>query len=250
MKETVFGLHAVTTLLAKRPEDVAQLLVQKGRQDKRLQSVLDVASAQGIAVRPVPREALDEYAAGRHQGVVAELAVQPAATYSEKQIPELLAAMPGKPLVLVLDGVTAPHNLGACLRSADAAGVGLVIAPKDKAAGLTAVARKVACGAAETVPFVQVTNLARTLKQLQDEGLWLVGLAGEADQSLYAVDLSGPVAIVMGAEGSGLRRLTRENCDFLAKLPMAGSVSSLNVSVATGGSLFEVVRQRQALSPS
>lgn len=250
MKETVFGLHAVTTLLEKRSEEVAQLLVQKGREDKRLQSVLKLASAHGIAVQAVPREQLDEYAAGRHQGVIAELVVQATASYSEKQIPEILAAINSKPLVLVLDGVTDPHNLGACLRSADAAGVGLVIAPKDKAAGLTAVARKVACGAAETVPFVQVTNLARTLKQLQDEGLWLVGLAGEAEQSLYAVDLTGPVAIVMGAEGSGLRRLTRESCDFLAKLPMAGSVSSLNVSVATGVSLFEAVRQRQPLTPS
>ncbi len=245
MKETVFGLHAVTTVLEKRPADISLLLVQKGRQDKRLQSVLELAAANGVAVRAVPRDALDEQVSGRHQGVVAEVSVESLITYSEKQIPELLAGIAGAPLVLVLDGVTDPHNLGACLRSADAAGVGLVIAPKDKAAGLTATVRKVACGAAETVPFVAVTNLARTLKQLQEAGLWLVGLAGEADQSLYDVDLTGPVAIVMGAEGSGLRRLTREHCDFLAKLPMAGSVSSLNVSVATGVSLFEAVRQRQ-----
>lgn len=250
MKEVIFGLHAVTTALEKRSDEISQLLVQKGRQDKRLQALLDLAASHGVAVTVLSREAMDEKASGRHQGVIAEVRVDDTPRYSEKQIPEILAGMPSPALLLILDGVTDPHNLGACLRSADAAGVGLVIAPKDKAVGLTSVARKVACGAAETVPFVQVTNLARTLKQLQDAGIWLVGLAGEADQSLYAVDLSGPVAIVMGAEGSGLRRLTRENCDFLAKLPMAGSVSSLNVSVATGVSLFEVVRQRQALSPS
>jgi 23S rRNA (guanosine2251-2'-O)-methyltransferase len=151
-----------------------------------------------------------------------------------------------KPLLLVLDGVTDPHNLGACLRSADAAGVTAVIVPKDNAASITPVVRKVACGAAEVVPFIQVTNLARTLKQLQDARVWIVGTTGEADESLYQQDLKGPIAIVMGAEGAGMRRLTKEHCDFLVKLPMAGSVSSLNVSVATGICLFEAVRQRQA----
>lgn len=245
MTESVFGLHAVLGLLERRGDSVTQLLVQKGRQDKRLQEVLARAEQLGLAVRAVAREELDQQVEGRHQGVVALVTGQQERTYSEKQLPELLAGLASPALVLVLDGVTDPHNLGACLRSADAAGVGLVIAPKDKSVGLTATARKVACGAAESIPFVQVTNLARTLKQLQDEGLWLVGLAGEAEQSVYEVDLSGPIALVMGAEGSGMRRLTREHCDYLAKLPMAGSVSSLNVSVATGVALFEAVRQRR-----
>ena len=160
------------------------------------------------------------------------------------KLPELLERLEGTPLLLVLDGVTDPHNLGACLRSADAAGVQAVIIPRDRSAGLTPVVRKVACGAAETVPLVAVTNLARTLKSLQQRGLWVVGAAGEAEQLIYQVDMRVPTVIVMGAEGSGLRRLTREHCDYLAKLPMAGSVSSLNVSVATGICLFEAVRQR------
>ena len=244
MKEVIFGLHAVTTALEKRSEGIARLLVQKGRQDKRLQALLELAAERGVSIATLPREELDALVSGRHQGVIAEVHADEAPRYSEKQIPEILAGLASPALVLVLDGVTDPHNLGACLRSADAAGVGLVIAPKDKAVGLTSVARKVACGAAEAVPFVQVTNLARTLKQLQEDGIWLVGLAGEAEQLLYEIDLTGPVGIVMGAEGSGLRRLTREHCDYLAKLPMAGAVSSLNVSVATGVTLFEAVRQR------
>jgi 23S rRNA (guanosine2251-2'-O)-methyltransferase len=244
LKEVIFGLHAVTTALEKRSEDIARLLVQKGRQDKRLQALLDLAAERGVSIATLPREELDALVSGRHQGVIAEVHANEVPRYSEKQIPEILAGLASPALILVLDGVTDPHNLGACLRSADAAGVGLVIAPKDKAVGVTSVARKVACGAAETVPFVQVTNLARTLKQLQEAGIWLVGLAGEAEQLLYEIDLTGPVGIVMGAEGSGLRRLTREHCDYLAKLPMAGAVSSLNVSVATGVTLFEAVRQR------
>jgi 23S rRNA (guanosine2251-2'-O)-methyltransferase len=151
-----------------------------------------------------------------------------------------------KPLLLILDGVTDPHNLGACLRSADAAGVTAVVVPKDKSADLSPTARKVACGGAEAVPFARVTNLARTLAALKEQGVWVIGTAGEAEQLVYEQDLSGPVALVMGAEGEGMRRLTREACDFLVKLPMAGTVSSLNVSVATGICLFEAVRQRQS----
>ncbi|MFT5032229.1 MAG: 23S rRNA (guanosine2251-2'-O)-methyltransferase [Bacteroidia bacterium] len=245
MSDQVYGLHAVQSLLERRAEDVELLLVQQGRQDKRLQQLVAQIESVGLSLQVVPREKLDTLAGGgRHQGVVAQVAERESA-YSEKQLPELLAQLPAPALVLVLDGVTDPHNLGACLRSADAAGVSLVIAPKDKSASLNATVRKVACGAAETVPFVAVTNLARTLKQLQDAGVWLVGMAGEAEQSLYDVDLTGPIAVVMGAEGAGLRRLTREHCDYLAKLPMAGAISSLNVSVATGVVLFEVVRQRR-----
>lgn len=240
--ERVFGLHAVESLLRRDGSKVVEVYVQQGRRDKRLGALIDLAVSHGVAVVECPRAKLDDLVSGRHQGVVALAETAPG--YDEKALPGLLAERPGA-LVLVLDGVTDPHNLGACLRSADAAGVAAVIAPKDNAAGLTATVRKVACGAAESVPFVAVTNLSRTLKTLQDAGLWVVGMAGEAEQMLYDIDLKGPVALVMGAEGAGLRRLTREHCDFLAKLPMAGSVSSLNVSVATGVCLFEAVRQRR-----
>jgi 23S rRNA (guanosine2251-2'-O)-methyltransferase len=182
--------------------------------------------------------------------VVAELAGGPAAGDNtlarEADLWAHLEALDHPPLVLVLDGVTDPHNLGACLRSADAAGVDAVILPKDKSASVTPVVRKVACGAAETVPLHAATNLARVLKGLKERGIWLYGAAGEARSSLYAQDLTGPAALVLGSEGAGLRRLTREHCDFLVHLPMAGAVSSLNVSVATGVCLFEVVRQRTA----
>jgi 23S rRNA (guanosine2251-2'-O)-methyltransferase len=159
---------------------------------------------------------------------------------------ELLDRAEGPPLLLMLDGVTDPHNLGACLRTADAAGVQAVIIPKDKSASLNATVRKVACGAAEVIPLVAVTNLARTLEKLKKRGLWVVGTAGEAEQDVYDVDMTGPTVLVMGAEGKGMRRLTRELCDFLVRLPMSGSVSSLNVSVATGVCLFEAVRQRRS----
>ncbi len=190
---------------------------------------------------------------GRHQGVVAETLNLPVHGDASRpnlwQEADLLRAVEekaGPVLILVLDGVTDPHNLGACLRSADAAGVDAVVVPKDKSADLTPVSRKVACGAAEVVPFVRVTNLARTLQALKERGVWLFGTAGEAEKSIYDSDLTLSMALVMGAEGNGLRRLTREQCDYLVRLPMAGSVSSLNVSVATGICLFEAVRQRLA----
>merc|ERR1712000_709071 len=183
---------------------------------------------------------------GNHQGIIAWR--KPVQNKSEKHLPDILDAISGTPLVLILDGVTDPHNLGACLRTADAAGAHVVIAPKDKSAPLNATAAKVACGAAEAVPYIQVTNLARTMKDLQERGIWIVGTAGEAEQTIYQHDLTGPMAIVMGAEGPGMRRLTREHCDYLANIPMAGEVSSVNVSVATGICLFEAVRQRIAVS--
>ena len=191
----------------------------------------------------VLRSDLDALASGRHQGVAA--LCEGAGVQDENYLFALLQELDEPPFLLVLDGVTDPHNLGACMRSADAAGVQTVIVPKDNAVGVTPTVQKVACGAAETVPLVVVTNLSRTLKQLQDQGLWIVGTAGEAEQLVYDVDLKGPMALVMGAEEKGLRRLTRENCDLLVKLPMAGVVSSLNVSVATGICLFEAVRQRK-----
>jgi 23S rRNA (guanosine2251-2'-O)-methyltransferase len=189
---------------------------------------------------------------GRHQGVVAEAFNIPVSgdmnqsnLWQEQDLLRVVDNKEGPLLLLVLDGVTDPHNLGACLRSADAAGVDAVVVPKDKSADLTPTVRKVACGAAEVVPFVRVTNISRTLQALQERGVWLYGTAGESEKSIYDSDLSGSIALVMGAEGSGLRRLTREQCDFLVNLPMAGSVSSLNVSVATGICLFEIVRQRR-----
>ncbi len=238
----VYGIHAVAALIERSPERIDSVQVLEGRSDQRIQQLLDAAQALQIRVERVGREVLDKYDV-KHQGIVALLAKN--FEYREADLKQLIERA-DNPLLLILDGVTDPHNLGACLRSADAAGVDVVIAPKDNAASLTPVVRKVACGAAEAVPFVQVTNLARTMRDLQQLGVWIVGTAGEADTLIYDQDLKGPIAVAMGAEGSGLRRLTREHCDFLVKLPMAGSVSSLNVSVATGVCLFEVVRQRRS----
>lgn len=239
----VFGLHAVRAAL-QRGDDCVQLWVQDNRRDQRLRSLVDLARDRGVPVKQESVEALDQLVAGRHQGAVLELRGSAAAPLDESALPALLDKLGRDALLLVLDGVTDPHNLGACLRSADGAGVQLVLVPKDKAAGLTPIVRKVACGAAEHVPFLPVTNLARTLDRLKAAGIWLVGTTGDAEQSLYEADLTGPLALVMGAEGRGMRRLTRERCDFLVKLPMAGSVDSLNVSVATGICLFEARRQR------
>lgn len=244
--ERVFGLHAVHALVERHPKRIKRLLLQAGRLNERQQAVLASAEQQGIAVQRVAGDELDAQAEGVHQGVVAE--VSPSQLWSEEMLGHLLDRLEGTPLLLVLDGVTDPHNLGACLRSADAAGAHAVIVPRDRSASLNPTVRKVACGAAETVPLVAVTNLSRTLKQLKQRGLWVVGTAGEAEQLIYDVDFTVPSIIIMGAEGAGMRRLTREHCDYLAKLPMAGSVSSLNVSVATGICLFEAVRQRGASS--
>jgi 23S rRNA (guanosine2251-2'-O)-methyltransferase len=248
----IYGIHAVDSLLRRNPRSVQRLWVQAGRQDKRIAALLELAGNQGVPVTREPKKSLDEKVEGRHQGVVAEAQDDPAQgegspsnIWQEKQLLEAVSGSDHPVLILVLDGVTDPHNLGACLRSADAAGVDAVVVPRDKSADLNATVRKVACGAAEAVPFVRVTNLSRTLKALKELGVWLYGAAGEAEKSIYDNDLSGSLALVMGAEGGGLRRLTREQCDFLVKLPMAGSVSSLNVSVAAGVCLFEVVRQRQ-----
>ena len=249
--EYVYGIHAVDSLLRQHPATVQRLLLQSGRDDKRVAALLALAQNQGVAVVRQPRAALDQLVSGRHQGAVAEVqvsaALQDGAAGNLWEEADLLQAVDnstGPMLVLVLDGITDPHNLGACLRSADAAGVDAVVVPKDNSADLSPAVRKVACGAAEVVPFVRVTNISRTLQALQARGVWLYGTDGEAEKSVYDADLTGSLALVMGAEGKGMRRLTREQCDFLVKLPMAGSVSSLNVSVATGIVLFEVVRQR------
>ncbi|MBB1518055.1 MULTISPECIES: 23S rRNA (guanosine(2251)-2'-O)-methyltransferase RlmB [Pseudomonadaceae] len=242
--EKVYGVHAVEALLRHHPKRVKQLWLAESRHDPRVQTLVELAGQNRVPVGQKDRRELDEWAEGVHQGVVAE--VSPSQVWGEAMLEELLDRREGPPLLLVLDGVTDPHNLGACLRTADAAGALAVIVPKDKSATLNATVRKVACGAAEVIPLVAVTNLARTLEKLQQRGLWLVGTAGEAEQELYQQDLTGPTVLIMGAEGKGMRRLTRDHCDYLVKLPMSGSVSSLNVSVATGVCLFEAVRQRQA----
>ena len=241
--EKVFGVHAVEALLRYHPKRVKQLWLAESRNDPRVKTLVELAGQARVSVGHKDRRELDEWAEGVHQGVVAE--VSPSQVWGEAMLEELLERREGVPLLLVLDGVTDPHNLGACLRTADAAGALAVIVPKDKSATLNATVRKVACGAAEVIPLVAVTNLARTLEKLKQRGLWLVGTAGEAEQELYQQDLSGPIVLVMGAEGKGMRRLTRDLCDFLVRLPMAGSVSSLNVSVATGVCLFEALRQRK-----
>jgi len=252
----IYGIHAVDSLLRQNPRSVQRLWIQEGREDKRVNALQSLAQNQGVAVARGPRRDLDGMVSGRHQGVVAETLDAPVRgevsqpnLWKEADLLRTVREKGAPVLILVLDGVTDPHNLGACLRSADAAGVDAVVVPRDKSADLNATARKVACGAAEVVPFARVTNISRTLKALKELGVWLYGTAGESEKSLYDSDLTMSMALVMGAEGGGLRRLTREQCDFLVRLPMAGSVSSLNVSVATGICLFEAVRQRLATHP-
>jgi 23S rRNA (guanosine2251-2'-O)-methyltransferase len=234
----VIGIHAVSELLVQRPESVSTLLIQVGRNDKRINELRQLAAAGNVTVEELSKKAFESEFDGVHQGVAA------IAEFEENSLFELLKSLDHPPLLLILDGVTDPHNLGACIRSADAAGVDAVIIPKDNSASLNATVRKVACGAAETVNLASVTNLARCLDKLKEEGIWLVGAADQADNTLYDQDLAGPIALIMGSEGRGLRRLTRKSCDFLISIPMAGALSSLNVSVATGVCLYEARRQR------
>jgi 23S rRNA (guanosine2251-2'-O)-methyltransferase len=245
MSETsvIFGLHAVRTLLQQRPERAALLLLQKGRDDARMQELVQLAQARSIKTEWRDQKELDRLAASEHhQGAC--LQIRSVGVLGEGALDDLLDASTTAPLLLVLDGVQDPHNLGACMRTADAAGVAAVIVPKDRAAGLSATVRKVASGAAESVPLIQVTNLARTLRWLKERDIWIVGTDDQAEQSLYGAKLAGPLAIVLGAEGTGMRRLTREACDVLVSIPMRGIVESLNVSVATGVLLYEALRQR------
>ena len=241
----VYGLHAVRAVLTRRPADVLRLSIVAARDDARVRELREIAAARGLRPVEATTGALDQETGGAaHQGVVAE--VRPSAPLDENSLLDLLTAQTLPALVLVLDGVSDPHNLGACLRTADAAGATAVVAPRDRAAGLTPAVRKVAAGAAETMPFAQVTNLARALRDMKEAGLWIAGTAGDGEQELHAADLTGPLAIVMGSEGKGLRRLTRESCDFTLRLPMRGAVASLNVSVAAGITLYEALRQRSA----
>lgn len=244
--EFIYGIHAVKAVLANDPLRFVEAFVLKGRQDDRLLPLINQLQQCGVSIQQMSRKALDDKAKGaNHQGIIGR--VKPAKQLNEHDLEQIIAEK-SQGLYLVLDGVTDPHNLGACLRNADAAGVAAVIVPKDKSAQLTATVSKVACGAAETVPLVRVTNLARTMRAMQEKGIWFVGTAGEATHDIYQAKLTGALAIVMGAEGEGMRRLTRETCDDLIKIPMAGTVSSLNVSVASGICLFEAVRQRSISS--
>ena len=267
MDELIFGIHAVKSALnycsekkcseekcsdGKQgdggdlaSEQISALFVDRARKDNRITAIVELARKKSVKVTFVQRKKLDELTTGNHQGVVAQSKVPK--VKSESFLDDLLQKLDVPPFLLILDGVQDPHNLGACLRTADAAGVHGIIVPKDRSVSLTPTVRKVACGADRSVPLIQVTNLARTLKLLKSYQIWVVGTAGETDDTIYSSELTGPLALVMGTESKGMRRLTRENCDALVKIPMAGSVESLNVSVATGISLFEAVRQRSLL---
>jgi 23S rRNA (guanosine2251-2'-O)-methyltransferase len=243
MKPTraVFGFHAVLARLRADAPSVVELYLDENRKDARAKDLALAAERAGVALMRVPTKRLDGfYGGGRHQGVVAIVFDKP----SRESLEDLLDSLKEPPLLLVLDGVTDPHNLGACLRVADAAGAHAVIAPKDRAAGIGATVSKVASGAAESIPYYMVTNLARTLDDLKERSIWIVGADEHADKTLYESDLPESVAWVLGAEGEGMRRLTRERCDLLARIPMRGSVASLNVSVASGVCLFESRRRR------
>lgn len=245
-KRITYGLHAVKELLKHHAADVNQVLIQSGRKDKRMDEITSLANKHNITLAHVARKDLDKQVSGNHQGIIAFMSDESSANETALTEQELFAKVKQlhAPFLLILDGVTDPHNLGACLRTADAAGIDAVIIPKDKSAGLNPTVRKVASGAAESIPLVTVTNLARCLEKLKENGIWIIGTDNAASISHYEQDFKGPIALVMGSEGTGLRRLTREKCDYLVAIPMAGELSSLNVSVAAGVALFEAVRQR------
>lgn len=243
-EQIIYGMHAVEAAIKHQATNLREILLASSRDDKRMQALIQAAEQQAIVTKRVAKQQLDSLLGQQvnHQGVAALLA--PQAQMGEHDLPNLVESVP-HPLLLILDSVQDPHNLGACLRSANAAGVTAVIAPKDKAAGLTPIARKVACGAAEVTPFITVTNLARVMRELKAHGVWLFGLDGAGEQSIYQAELKGSIALILGSEGKGLRQLTRQLCDGLVSIPMAGTVSSLNVAAATSVALFEAVRQRQ-----
>ena len=237
----VFGFHAVLARLRADPASVVELFVDETRNDARIRDLATTAERGGVKVMRVPTKRLDGfYGGGRHQGVVARIEMKRATDTLDEILGEI-----EQPLLLVLDGVTDPHNLGACLRVANAAGAHAVVAPKDRAAGITPAVSKVASGAAESTPYIMVTNLARTLSDLKERNVWIVGADERAEQTLYEANLPESIAWVLGAEGEAMRRLTRESCDLLVRIPMAGDVASLNVSVSAGVCLFESVRRRK-----
>jgi len=240
--KVLFGFHAVTVRLKTAPQSVTEIHVDATRRDARMRQFVERAREAGAKIVDSDGERLAALAGGpRHQGVVARVSPLP----QRHSLDEVLDEVEGPPLVLVLDGVTDPHNLGACLRVADGAGAHAVVAPKDHAVGLNATVAKVASGAAETVPYLMVTNLARTLGELKERDIRIIGASDDAEKSIYDVDLTGPVALVLGAEGAGMRQLTRKSCDELVHIPMSGAVESLNVSVASGVCLYEAMRQRR-----
>lgn len=243
MSTQLFGIHAVQAALEFSPQKIQRAWIDGQRQDARLKQVIDELAALGIVPEKIDRKKMDRMADGKnHQGIVA--AVELPAMRGEDQLKNDVEALTAMPFYLVLDQVQDPHNLGACLRTADAVGVQGIIVTKDNAAGITPTVCKVASGAAETVPVYQVTNLARTLRWLKEQNIWIMGAAGEAEQTVFEMELDMPLAIVMGAEGGGMRHLTRQHCDFLVKIPMAGQVESLNVSVAAGVLMYEAFRQK------
>jgi len=241
----IHGFHAVNARLRQNADSVFEIYIDPARRDPRARDLLKLAESSGVRVIHADGKRLDGMAGNtRHQGVAARVN----AAQKVQHLDDVLDTLTEPPLLLVLDGVQDPHNLGACLRSADAFGVHAVIAPKDRAVGINATVEKVACGAAQTVPYITVTNLARTLRELKERDIWVVGMDGEAETNLYDVKQTGALALVLGAEGEGLRRLTRETCDQLARIPMLGSVESLNVSVSTGICLYEARRARKLQS--
>ena len=242
-KRILAGFHAVTARLRHAPESIDALYVDGERRDGRMQQLLARAEAAGVRVTVSDATRLQRLAAGStHQGVIALCGE----TELARSLDDILAAVDARTLLLLLDGVTDPRNLGACMRTAEAAGAQALIVPRDRSASLTPVVAAAAAGAAETLPLVAVTNLARAMEEIREAGVWIVGAAGEAQKTIFEIDLRGPVAWALGAEGQGLRRLTREKCDWLARIPLQGQTESLNVSVATGVCLFETLRQRQA----
>lgn len=241
--DLLYGIHTVRSLLQRNPERILELFCVESREDTRLEEIITLAKGQQLSVQKITKKQMDEWISeGPHQGVAARCRMQK--LLSENDLDTLLAKAQGAPLLLVLEGVQDPHNLGACLRTCDAVGITAILIPQDRAASVTPVVRKVSCGASETVPIVQVGNLVRTLESLKAKDVWVMGTAEDAPQSLYQTDLKGPVAIVLGAEGTGLRRLTLEHCDVLMQIPMRGMVESLNVSVAAAVCLYEALRQR------
>jgi 23S rRNA (guanosine2251-2'-O)-methyltransferase len=242
-KNILYGIHAANAVLQKQPERVIRMIILKDRIDPKMQDILDLAVRHGAPIEKKSRQELDKISGNaNHQGVV--LFCHPPKSLHEADLEKILENLQEPALLLILDGLQDPHNLGACLRSAEALGAHAVIAPKDKSVGLTPTVEKVASGALETIPFIQVTNLARTMQSLKEKNIWLFGADASAETMLHSADLKGSIGLVLGAEGSGLRRLTKEHCDVLLKIPMQGSVTSLNVSVATGIFLFEALRQR------
>ncbi|QTS83935.1 23S rRNA (guanosine(2251)-2'-O)-methyltransferase RlmB [Coxiella endosymbiont of Amblyomma nuttalli] len=244
--EIIYGIHSVRAMLDSSPQSVLNLYVQETRKDQRVRSLIAKAKKLDVSIVRVSRDKLDDLTDAHHQGIVAVATrCEYSDTFNEESLISILKNRESPALLLILDGVKDPHNLGASLRSADAFGVQVVIVPKDRAVGITSTVRKIACGATQAIPFIRVTNLSRTLLSLQKEGVWIVGTTAEAASHIQDVDLTGDIAIVLGSEGKGMRQLTMQRCDFLVKIPLEGTVESLNVSVACGICLYEVRRQRK-----